>query len=53
LSDADIENTETIVWIGFAKSCGYINQETASKLEQKANEIGKILSYMIKNPGKF
>jgi len=53
LTDADMENTETLVWIEFAKTCGYINQDTAAKLEYKANEVGKLLSYMIKNPGKF
>jgi four helix bundle protein len=53
LTDADMENTETLVWIDFAKRCGYIDQATSLKLEQKSGEIGKLLAYMINNPIKF
>ena len=53
LTDADMENSETIVWIDFAFSCGFINQNTKNDLLLKSEEIGKILYFMIKNPDKF
>jgi four helix bundle protein len=53
LTDADMENSETIVWIDFAISCGYIDSNTKIKLLMKAEEIGKLLCFMIKNPAKF
>ncbi len=53
LTDSDMENTETMVWIDFAFSCGYIDKELQIKLYQQAEEIGKILSFMIDNPDKF
>jgi four helix bundle protein len=53
LTDADMENSETIVWIDFSLYCGYINQNIADELNQKAEETGKILNYMIQNPSKF
>jgi four helix bundle protein len=53
LTDADMENSETIVWIDFAMSCGYIDTDTKDKLILKAEEIGKLLCFMIKNPSKF
>jgi four helix bundle protein len=53
LSDADMENSETTTWIDFAISCGYINTDTKNKLTLKTEEIGKLLNFMIKNPGRF
>lgn len=53
LTDADMENTETIVWIDFAINCGYIDRDTQTKLSQQAEEIGRLLSFMINNPDKF
>jgi four helix bundle protein len=53
LTDADMENSETIVWIDFAVSCGFIDNDIKIKLNLKAEEIGKLLCFMIKNPGKF
>lgn len=53
LTDADMENSETTVWIDFALSCGYIDTDTKNKLTLKAEEIGKLLNFMIKNSGKF
>ena len=48
-----MENTETQVWIQFALHCGYISSEVASDLESKADQIGRLLGYMINNPEKF
>jgi len=53
LTDADMENSETLVWINFALSCGYINTETNNLLSQKAEEIGRILNFMINHSEKF
>jgi four helix bundle protein len=53
LTDADMENSETIVWIDFSLKCEYIKKNIADELYQKAEEVGKILNYMIQNPNKF
>jgi len=43
LTDADMKNSETIVWIDFAISCGFINAGTKDKLTMKTEEIRKLL----------
>ncbi len=53
LSDADMENSETHVWIEFAFSCGYIEKATHEKLVSEVIEIGKLLNFMMLNPEKF
>lgn len=53
LTDSDAENSETNVWLDFSLQCKYINQETFDNLNYKSNEIGKLINYMINNPGKF
>ncbi len=53
LSDADMENSETQVWIDFAVQCKYIKKETQVTLLNQALEVGKLLGYMISNPKKF
>jgi four helix bundle protein len=53
LTDADMENSETIVWIDFALNCGFIDKHAKDRLFLKAEEIGKLLYFMIKNPDKF
>lgn len=52
-SDADMENTETRVWLDFLNECGYITQTEYSELDSKAEEIGKLLNHMIENPEKY
>lgn len=52
-SDADMENTETRVWLDFLNECGYITQTEYSELDSKAEEIGKLLNHMIENPQKY
>ncbi len=52
-SDADMENTETRVWLDFANSCMYITDQVRADLESKAIEIGKLLNHMIENPEKY
>ena len=52
-SDADMENTETRVWLDFAKECGYLTDEKHKELDLKTEEIGKLLNHMIENPEKY
>jgi four helix bundle protein len=52
-SDADMENTETRVWLDFALACDYITKELWTSLDLKAEEIGKLLNHMIENPEKY
>jgi four helix bundle protein len=52
-SDADMENTETRVWLDFALSCQYITREIWNDLEKRSEEIGKLLNHMIENPEKY
>ena len=53
LTDADMENSETSVWIDFSFSCKYLTEGENIMLSKKNEEIGKMLGDMIKNPGKF
>jgi len=53
LTDADSENGETQLWIDFALACNYISKDEAIKLNSQNDEIGKLINFMINNPGKF
>ena len=53
MSDADMENTETQVSLDFAKSCHYISDHLYQDLLDSAEEVGRILNYMVLNPGKY
>ena len=52
-SDADMENTETRVWLDFALACKYITQKGWNDFDSKTEEIGKLLNHMIENPEKY
>jgi four helix bundle protein len=52
-SDADMENTETRVWLDFSLACEYITSEEWTDLENKSIEVGKLLNHMIENPEKY
>lgn len=52
-TDADMENTETRVWLDFALACEYVSKELWIELEEKAEEVGKPLNHMIENPEKY
>jgi len=53
ISDADMENSETQVWLDFSLSCGYIIEQKFKNLLKKSEEIGKLLNHMIENPEKY
>src|SRR5687768_15883462 len=47
LSDADMENTETAIWLQFAKSCQYITAEDYERINGMIEETGKLIGFMI------
>jgi four helix bundle protein len=53
LTDADMENSETQGWLQFAKECDYISTDVYDRLHAQSDEIGRLVQYMIDNPGKF
>ena len=53
VSDSDMENTETQVWLHFALECNYMKPESYNRLLSTSKQIGKILNHMIQYPEKF
>ena len=53
LTDADAENSETIVWLDFALSCNYVTISEVEDLKTLSKEVGKLLNYMMNHPEKF
>jgi four helix bundle protein len=53
MADADAEATETIVWLDFARDCGYLNPDAYRQLSEAYVEIGKMLHVMVTEPEKF
>lgn len=53
ITDCLGENSETQVWLDFAKHHSYINQESYSEAIALNEEITKLLMYMYNNPYKF
>ena len=53
LTDSDAENSETQTWLEFALACNYIDEVIFYECLQNSEEVGKLINYMINNPGKF
>ena len=53
LTDADMENNETQVWLRFSLECKYITYEVYNEFSEISKEVGNLLNYMIQNPQKF
>ncbi|MBC5837499.1 four helix bundle protein [Flavobacterium muglaense] len=53
ISDADMENSETTVWLDFAVACNNLTENTHQELLAFTVETGKLLGYRIQNPEKF
>ncbi|MBS0011960.1 MAG: four helix bundle protein [Bacteroidales bacterium] len=53
ISDSDMENTETQVWLDFALACEYISKDLYNEYNCRSEEIGKLLNHMIQNPEKY
>ena len=52
-SDADMENSETQVWLDFSLECRYIIKEKYVDLLARSEEVGKLLNHMMENPEKY
>ncbi len=48
-----MENTETQVWLDFSLACKYIDERLYKELNEKSEEVGKLLNHMIENPEKY
>jgi len=53
ISDSDMENTETQVWLDFAFACEYITKKVFDDLNERSEEIGRLLNHLIQNPEKY
>jgi len=53
ISDADMENSETQVWLDFAFACDYIGDDLHSELFKNSEEVGRLLFHMMKYPQKY
>ncbi len=52
-SDADMENSETQVWLHFSLECGYVDQLKHDEVIERSEEVGKLLNHMVENPNKY
>ncbi len=52
-TDADMENTETQVWLDYSLACKYIDENNYQDLIMKSEEVGRMLNHMIENPEKY
>ena len=46
ISDSDMENTETQVWLDFALACEYIPKEIFDDYNNRSKEIGRLLNHI-------
>lgn len=53
MTDADGECSETMVWLTFARDCGYMNEKKCMDLFRQYEEVGKMLGGMAEHPEKF
>jgi len=53
MSDADMENSETQVWLDFALACKYMVKNVYDDFILKSEEVGRLLNHMILNPEKY
>ena len=53
ISDADMENSETQVWLNFSHSCSYITRRNFNSLTHQSHEIGRLLNHLINHPESY
>jgi four helix bundle protein len=53
LSDCDMENTETRVWLDFSLACDYISAKEHQDLFGISLEVGRGINHMMNNREKF
>jgi len=49
ISDCDMENAETMVWLDIALASNYITKAQYHKKTQLNEEVGKLLGHALKN----
>ncbi len=52
-TDADMENSETQVWLDFALACEYIGNEIYQELLRESEEVGRMINHMLANPERY
>lgn len=53
ITDCQMENSETEVWLDFSLKCKYITEETYKRLLALNDEVGKLLYHIYSNPNKY
>jgi four helix bundle protein len=53
ISDADMENSETRVWLDFALAFEYLNEDIHKSLYSSSEEVGRLLNHMMHYPEKY
>ena len=53
VSDADMENIETLVWIDYSLACKYISEIKYKELINENGQIGKLINHMLREPVKY
>lgn len=53
LTDADMENTETQIWLDYALSCGYMKEDMYKRYMSDNEQVGKLIQHMINEPHKY
>jgi four helix bundle protein len=53
LTDADMENSETQVWLRFSSSSNYISADLFEELLKSSDEIGRLIDHLIHHPEKY
>ena len=53
ITDCQMENSETEVWLDFSLECKYITDETYKRLLALNDEVGKLLYHIYSNPNKY
>lgn len=53
ITDCMGENSETLVWLDYAKAHHYLTDIDYNTMLELNDEITKLLKYMYNNPGKF
>lgn len=52
VSDSDMENSETNVWLNFSIACNYLAKEKYDAMLRRHEEIVRMLNHMMNNPDK-
>ena len=50
VTDPDMENSETQIWLDYSFECEYIEKDKYQELMKKSLEIGRRLNHVINNP---